>query len=54
MPTIPVSQVASTSIDTAGISVATAPPSADNPRAGTIYDPAILANPSHALRHFPV
>ena len=43
MPTIPVSQVASTSIDTAGISVATAPPSADNPRAGTIYDPAILA-----------
>ena len=43
MPTIPVSQVASTSIDTAGISVATAPPSADNPRAGTIYDPTILA-----------
>lgn len=36
-------QVPPGSLDTAGISISTATPSASNPRAGTIYNPATLA-----------
>ena len=43
MPSIPVAQVASASIDTAGISIATATPSLTDSRAGMIYDPTVLA-----------
>lgn len=37
------SQVPTGSLDTAGISISTATPTADNVRAGTIYNPALLA-----------
>lgn len=38
MPTTPAAQVLATSIDTAGVSIATGSPTADTPRMGMIYD----------------
>ena len=58
MPTTPAAQVYATSIDTAGVSIATGSPTADHPRAGMIYDSVTLAAAApiwfHTLRrgHF--
>lgn len=43
MPLTPVAQVLSEAVDFAGVSTATATPTADHPRYGMIYDPAGLA-----------